>query len=145
MFRCVFASIISAALVTTALPANAQYAGPRPPQSIPPIAQPLSPPTAPPNADAKPDIPKDRAALTDTQVVGLIIAASVAAYLALNRPCACPYSKTRGGQNCGLRSAHSKPGGESPLCFPTDISPGMIAAWRKGASVLSGTQAANLK
>ena len=71
--------------------------------------------------------------LTDEKIVGVIIAASVAAYLALGKPCACPYSLNRAGQACGGRSAHSRPGGESPLCYPRDITPDMVKAYRAGA------------
>lgn len=40
--------------------------------------------------------------------------------------CPCPYNLDRGGRRCGGRSAWSKPGGYSPLCYPNDISPNMV-------------------
>lgn len=80
-------------------------------------------------------IETDRTRLTDEKIVALLIAASVAAYLAMNRPCACPYHSDRAGRSCGGRSAHSRPGGFSPLCFPTDVTAGMIASYRKSGSV----------
>jgi len=44
--------------------------------------------------------------------------------------CPCPYNSDRAGRRCGQRSAYSKPGGASPLCFPEDISDAMLARWR---------------
>lgn len=41
-------------------------------------------------------------------------------------PCPCPYSKARNGSLCGKRSAYSKEGGYEPLCYPEDITQGMI-------------------
>lgn len=35
--------------------------------------------------------------------------------------CPCPYNVDRAGSRCGKRSAYSRPGGASPLCFPSDI------------------------
>jgi hypothetical protein len=40
--------------------------------------------------------------------------------------CPCPYNTDRAGRRCGKRSAYSKPGGRSPLCFETDVTPAMI-------------------
>jgi hypothetical protein len=131
--------ILLYAAVSTA--AGAQYAAPVPQPSAP-QAIPLAPPRTPQHAA---ETVPDRATLGDTQVTTLIIAASIAAYFTLNRPCACPYHKDRGGRSCGGRSAHSKPGGEAPLCFPTDITAGMIAAYRKGHTVTGGVRSANLK
>lgn len=36
--------------------------------------------------------------------------------------CPCPYSVMRNGRSCGGRSAYSRPGGHSPLCYETDIT-----------------------
>lgn len=41
--------------------------------------------------------------------------------------CPCPYSHARNGSRCGSRSAYSKPGGAQPLCYPADITDGMVA------------------
>jgi hypothetical protein len=35
--------------------------------------------------------------------------------------CACPYSRASNGSKCGKRSAWSKPGGDEPLCYESDI------------------------
>lgn len=40
--------------------------------------------------------------------------------------CPCPYNVDRGGRRCGGRSAWSKPGGYSPLCYPSDVTPDMV-------------------
>lgn len=40
--------------------------------------------------------------------------------------CPCPYNIDRGGRRCGGRSAWSRPGGYSPLCYPSDVSPDMV-------------------
>jgi hypothetical protein len=45
--------------------------------------------------------------------------------------CPCPYNTDRAGRSCGQRSAYSKPGGESPLCYPSDISDARLADWRR--------------
>jgi hypothetical protein len=63
-------------------------------------------------------------------VVALIIAASVAAYKAMGRPCACPSDTMRNGRRCGGNSAWARAGGYKPLCFPTDVTAAMIAAYR---------------
>ncbi len=36
--------------------------------------------------------------------------------------CPCPYNTTKRGRRCGKRSAYSRPGGASPLCYKSDIS-----------------------
>jgi hypothetical protein len=52
-----------------------------------------------------------------------MIAASIEEY---DGPCPCPYNTMRNGRQCGGRSAYSRPGGESPLCFEGDISIEMV-------------------
>ena len=56
---------------------------------------------------------------------------SIAAYLATGHPCACPYNLARNGSQCGGRSAYSRPGGAEPLCYPKDVSDGMVTDWRR--------------
>lgn len=69
--------------------------------------------------------------LTDDQVRQQIVQENVSAYLATGHPCACPYNSMRNGAACGGRSAYSRPGGASPLCYPKDVSDGMVADWRR--------------
>jgi hypothetical protein len=68
--------------------------------------------------------------LTDAAVIALIIAASIGAYKALGKPCACPEDTMRNGRRCGGNSAWSRPGGYKPLCYPTDVTAAMIGAYR---------------
>lgn len=51
--------------------------------------------------------------------------------------CPCPFSRARNGSRCGGRSAWSRPGGASPLCYGDDISDSMLRSWmqRNGMAV----------
>ena len=69
--------------------------------------------------------------LSDAQVRERIIHESVASYLATGHPCACPYNLARNGSHCGGRSAYSRPGGASPLCYPSDIPDIVVEQWRR--------------
>jgi len=74
-------------------------------------------------------------ALTDDQIREQIVQESVAAYLATGHPCACPYNSARNGSRCGARSAYSRPGGASPLCYAKDVSDGMMLDWKRKHAV----------
>ena len=65
--------------------------------------------------------------ITDDQVTQQIIAESIASYPGR---CPCPYNLAKNGSRCGGRSAWSRAGGYSPLCYPEDVTPAMVAAWR---------------
>lgn len=67
-------------------------------------------------------------ALTDNEVRERIIQESIASYPGT---CPCPYSTMRNGHRCGGRSAYSRPGGRSPLCFPQDVTDGMVSRYRQ--------------
>ena len=41
-------------------------------------------------------------------------------------PCPCPYNTMGNGRECDGRSAYSRPGGESPLCYDRDITIEML-------------------
>jgi Bacterial SH3 domain len=43
--------------------------------------------------------------------------------------CACPYHARQGRILCKTQSAHSRGGSRAPLCFASDITPDMIAAY----------------
>ncbi|MEP2890067.1 SH3 domain-containing protein [Tateyamaria sp.] len=45
--------------------------------------------------------------------------------------CPCPYNRDRAGRRCGKRSAWSKPGGRSPLCYDSDITRSHLSAYFK--------------
>lgn len=65
---------------------------------------------------------------TDARVKQEIIRASIASYAGT---CPCPYSTDRAGRRCGRRSAYSRPGGASPLCYEADVSQKMVDEYRK--------------
>lgn len=44
--------------------------------------------------------------------------------------CPCPYNRTKRGRKCGGRSAYSRPGGASPLCYASDITKQMVSDYR---------------
>lgn len=66
--------------------------------------------------------------ITDAEVRQRIIAESIASYPG---NCPCPYSTMRNGHRCGGRSAYSRPGGRSPLCFAEDVTDGMVLRYRQ--------------
>ena len=65
---------------------------------------------------------------TDAEIRRILINQSIARY---SGSCPCPYNSDRAGRRCGRRSAHSRPGGASPLCYPGDVSDGAVAAYRR--------------
>jgi hypothetical protein len=66
-------------------------------------------------------------ALTDAEVRAAIIQESLQGYPG---NCPCPYNTDRAGRRCGGRSAWSKPGGYTPICFPDEVSDAQVRAWR---------------
>jgi hypothetical protein len=77
---------------------------------------------------------KVEAALTAAAIAAIIVQASRAQYHAGGRPCACPDDTMRNGRACGGRSAYSRPGGASPLCYPSDVTTVMIESHRQRAA-----------
>ncbi|WP_129642607.1 hypothetical protein [Peristeroidobacter agariperforans] len=65
--------------------------------------------------------------LAEEQIRKALIQQSIAAYPG---SCPCPYNVDRAGRQCGRRSAYSKQGGYSPLCYPADVTPEMVARYR---------------
>jgi hypothetical protein len=114
MFKCIASAALSCLLVTSALadnlPATREQNGQPKPQSE--IGQ------------------RTREVLTDAAIIAVIIAGSIAAYKAKDKPCACPNDTMRNGRRCGGNSAWARAGGYKPLCFPTDVTAGMVAAYR---------------
>lgn len=70
-----------------------------------------------------------RGRLSRDQIVSILIANSLRSY---SGNCPCPYNVDRAGRSCGRRSAYSRPGGASPLCYRSDVSRAKIEAFRKG-------------
>jgi len=69
-----------------------------------------------------------KAAKTDAEIKQEIIKQSIASY---KGSCPCPYSVDRAGRMCGRRSAYSKPGGASPICYEKDVTQKMRDDYRK--------------
>ncbi|WP_100090735.1 hypothetical protein [Snodgrassella alvi] len=65
---------------------------------------------------------------TDDAIKQKIIDASIQQYPSV---CACPYNTARNGSSCGKRSAWSRPGGYSPICYKNEVTPEMVDAWKK--------------
>lgn len=65
--------------------------------------------------------------LSDAHIARTLIERSIALY---SGSCPCPYNVMRNGRRCGGNSAWSRPGGQSPLCFPSDVTEDMIATYR---------------
>ena len=66
-------------------------------------------------------------AKTDEEIKQLIIQQSIAGYPG---NCPCPYNRDRAGRKCGKRSAYSRPGGYSPICYSSDVTHQMIQSFR---------------
>lgn len=66
--------------------------------------------------------------LTTDRIKQKIIEESIARYPGV---CACPYNRARNGSSCGRRSAWSKAGGYSPICYKDEVTAEMVAQWRK--------------
>ena len=64
---------------------------------------------------------------TDAEIRQILVRQSIAGY---SGSCPCPYNTDRAGRRCGRRSAYSKPGGASPLCYPGDVSDRAVEAYR---------------
>lgn len=64
---------------------------------------------------------------TDEEIKNLIIQESLNAYPG---NCPCPYNRAANGSKCGKRSAWSKAGGYTPICYPEEVTPQMIDEWR---------------
>ena len=70
----------------------------------------------------------DTSRRTDAEIRRILIRQSIARY---SGSCPCPYNSDRAGRRCGGRSAYSRPGGASPLCYPSDVSDGAVEAYRR--------------
>lgn len=57
-----------------------------------------------------------------------IIKSSISSY---RGNCPCPYNTDRAGRRCGGRSAYSRPGGASPICYESDVTDKMVENYRK--------------
>ena len=64
---------------------------------------------------------------SDAQVRELIVRDSIAAYTG---NCACPYNTDRAGHACGARSAWSRGGGYSPICYVLEVTDSQVQKFR---------------
>ena len=64
---------------------------------------------------------------TDSEVKQELIRRSISSY---SGSCPCPYNRDRAGRRCCKRSAYSRPGGASPLCYERDVSQKMVDEYR---------------
>ena len=99
---------------------------PEPVESAPPLEE-ATAPDAIDVAELDPR-PAERAPLvSDGDIRRLMIERSLSSY---SGSCPCPYNTDRAGRSCGGRSAYSRPGGASPLCYPSDISDTQVQGFR---------------
>jgi SH3-like domain-containing protein len=93
-----------------------------------------SPPSAPPIAHDKVppgETSTDRQKMSPEDIIRLLMKASMAGYPG---NCACPDYSAKNGSRCGRRSAYCRPGGWRPLCYPSDVTPQMIKAFRENGN-----------
>lgn len=69
-----------------------------------------------------------RAGPSDEEIRRILIRRSIASY---SGSCPCPYNTDRGGRRCGGRSAYSRPGGASPMCYARDASDAQVQRYRE--------------
>jgi hypothetical protein len=74
-----------------------------------------------------------KAPKTDAEIKQAIINESIASY---RGNCPCPYNTDRAGHRCGARSAYSRPGGASPICYAKDVTQKMVDDYRKRSGQL---------
>lgn len=72
-----------------------------------------------------------KGSVSDAQVKQAIIDESISSYPGV---CACPYNSARNGSSCGGRSAWSKAGGYSPICYKKEVTKEMVKEWRSSHS-----------
>jgi hypothetical protein len=65
---------------------------------------------------------------SDEEVKQLIILESIDSYPG---NCPCPYNRAANGSKCGKRSAWSRAGGYSPICYVEEVTVEMIEEWRR--------------
>lgn len=71
----------------------------------------------------------DNSKLSDNQIKQLIIQKSTAAYPG---NCPCPFNRASNGSRCGKRSAWSRVGGYSPICYSDEVSDEQVTKYRAG-------------
>lgn len=79
------------------------------------------------HSDCVPGPEITRKDLTSAQIALILMTQSQSRY---SGSCPCPYYTDRAGRRCGGRSAYSRPGGASPLCYTSDVSMAMVEQFR---------------
>ncbi len=89
-------------------------------------------PTVQKVAIGRPEIstPSTSSSHTDGEIAQILMARSQASY---RGSCSCPENRDRAGRRCGKRRAYFRPGGATPLCYSSDVTPAMIAEYRRTA------------
>jgi len=64
---------------------------------------------------------------TKSEIRRLIVSESIARYPG---NCPCPYFSDSAGRRCGGRSAYSRAGGHSPICYTRQVSDQQVRAYR---------------
>src|SRR5688500_510714 len=67
------------------------------------------------------------AAPSDDEVRESVVRESLARY---SGNCPCPYNVDRGGRTCGGRSAWRRRGGETPICYASEVTDDQVKSWR---------------
>ena len=75
--------------------------------------------------------------ITDAEVRQLTIEESISSYPG---NCPCPYNRASNGSRCGKRSAWSRAGGYSPLCYESDVSDEMVESYRSKHGLIKPAQ-----
>ena len=70
----------------------------------------------------------DNKNFTDSQIKQMIIQQSINSYPGR---CPCPYHAASNGSRCGGRSAYSRSGGYSVICYDEEIDKSMVTRYRE--------------
>ncbi|MBP5403844.1 MAG: thermonuclease family protein [Elusimicrobiaceae bacterium] len=65
---------------------------------------------------------------SDSDIKQKIIQSSLSSY---RGNCPCPYNTDRAGRRCGRRSAYSRPGGYTPICYESDVTAQMVESYKQ--------------
>jgi len=72
--------------------------------------------------NSNPKLVTAQKSLSDLEIKKILIQESIESYPG---NCPCPYNSASNGYRCGKRSAWSRAGGYSPLCYERDVTQNM--------------------
>jgi hypothetical protein len=78
-------------------------------------------------------VPFGAVAFSDAEIRQQIIEESIGSYPG---NCPCPYNLASNGSRCGGRSAYSRGGGYSPLCYDEDVSDAMVQRYQERHGII---------